>query len=75
LERFLDLPNVEIRALIRNAEKGEKFKKFGVTPVIGSLDDLDTIKKESTESDVVLTSVCRLEAPFATNRFTQQEIG
>lgn len=57
LERLLDVPNLSIRALVRNKQKGEKLKQFGVTPVIGDLDSLEIIKQEASDADVVLTMV------------------
>lgn len=57
LEKFLDLPNVSIRVLVRSAEKAEKLKTFGVTPVVGSLKDLELLERLASETDIFIALV------------------
>jgi nucleoside-diphosphate-sugar epimerase len=60
LSRFLAHPKASsfvINALVRSPEKAGKLKAFGVTPVVGSLSDLQIIEKFASEADVVLSVV------------------
>lgn len=57
LERLWKRPDsssLEFTALVRSAEKAEKFKDFGVKTVVGSLSDLDLIEKLASEADVTI---------------------
>ncbi|KAJ7593067.1 NAD-binding protein [Mycena floridula] len=60
LQRFLehkDAANFEFSALVRSAEKAEKFKsEFGVNAVVGSLSDLELVEKLASEADVVVAT-------------------
>ncbi|KAL4268610.1 NAD(P)-dependent Metabolic Enzyme [Pleurotus pulmonarius] len=58
LLRLLNHPsisNFKITALVRSPDKAEKLKTLGVTPVVGSLDDSELLKKLCSESDVVMS--------------------
>ncbi|KAL0064834.1 hypothetical protein AAF712_008231 [Marasmius tenuissimus] len=57
VDKFLarpDAPSLDIRAVVRSPEKGEKLKAFGITPIIGSHDDEDLMVKAASQVDVVL---------------------
>jgi len=57
LSAFLDHPKrdtFEITALIRNAEKAEKLKQFGITTVVGSHLDEALFVKLASETDVLV---------------------
>ncbi|KAG0212540.1 hypothetical protein BGX28_006139 [Mortierella sp. GBA30] len=44
------------RALVRSPEKAEKdIRPVGIEPVLGSLDDIDILERESANADVVLS--------------------
>lgn len=58
LLRLLNHPsNFKITALVRSPDKAVKLATLGVTPVVGSLDDSELLKKLCSESDVVLSMV------------------
>lgn len=44
----------QITALVRSKAKAEKLSSFQATPLIGSLDDVDLIKKQVLDSDIVI---------------------
>lgn len=46
----------EVRGLIRDEKKAEDVKKFGIIPVIGTLDDSELLTKEARESDGVINA-------------------
>ncbi|KAL0063875.1 hypothetical protein AAF712_009229 [Marasmius tenuissimus] len=60
LYRLLNLPDAqskyELRTVVRNAEKAEKLREFGVKTIIGSHSDVDLMARESKEADVILTA-------------------
>jgi nucleoside-diphosphate-sugar epimerase len=59
LSRLLQHPKREtfdITVLIRSAAKAKDFESFGLKTVIGSLDDLDSLERLASESDVVFQS-------------------
>ena len=63
VSRFLarpDASSLDIRAVVRSAEKGEKLKAFGITPIIGSHDDEELMIKAASQVDVVLAMVRRV---------------
>ncbi len=51
------ISNFKITALVRSPDKAEKLETLGVTPVVGSLDDSELLKKLCSESDVVMSMV------------------
>lgn len=58
LLRLLGHPRIsdfKITALVRSPDKAEKLKSLRVTPVVGSLDDSELLKKLCSESDVVMS--------------------
>ncbi|KAK1221620.1 hypothetical protein PQX77_015564 [Marasmius sp. AFHP31] len=61
LYRLLSLTDAqsryELRTVVRNAEKAEKLREFGVKIIIGSHSDVDLMARESKEADVILTAV------------------
>jgi len=60
LDRFLSHPSASswsFSALVRSEEKGKKLKEAGITPILGSLSDLDIIEKAASEADVVIAIV------------------
>ncbi|KAG7089749.1 hypothetical protein E1B28_011403 [Marasmius oreades] len=57
VSKFLARPDAssfDIRAIVRSADKGEKLKAFGVTPIIGSHNDEQVMVKAASEVDVVI---------------------
>jgi len=44
-------------ALVRSSDKAEKLREAGVTPILGSLSDVDIVEKAASEADVVLAMV------------------
>lgn len=46
----------EVRGLIRDESRAEELKKFGITPVIGSLDDSELLTFEAKNSDGVINA-------------------
>lgn len=52
-----DASTFHIVALVRSPEKAEKFKAFGVTPVVGSLEDLDLLEEQASKSNVIFSCV------------------
>jgi nucleoside-diphosphate-sugar epimerase len=44
----------EVRGLLRTADKAERLKAFGITPVAGTLDDHDLLVREAQRSDGVI---------------------
>jgi len=61
LDRFLRHPSASswsFTALVRSKEKAAKLKEAGVTPILGSLADLDLLEKAASEADVVIATVC-----------------
>ncbi len=61
LTRFLQRPDFtsfDIRVVVRSSEKAERLRKeFGVTPIVGSHDDLELMEKAAQEVDVVIAMV------------------
>ena len=60
LTRLLEHSNVnsfQITTLVRSPEKAEKLKSLGVNAVVGSLLELDKVKKLASEADVVFATV------------------
>ncbi|KAF9266638.1 NAD(P)-binding protein [Marasmius fiardii PR-910] len=49
-----DASSFDIRAIVRSADKGEKLKAFGITPIIGSHNDEGVMVKAASEVDVVI---------------------
>ncbi|KXS19965.1 NAD(P)-binding protein [Gonapodya prolifera JEL478] len=49
-----DASRYKIAALIRGEERAQKLRDLGTRVVVGSLDDVEIIKKEASEADVVL---------------------
>lgn len=43
--------------MVRSQDKADKLKQLGITPILGSLQDLDIIEKASSEADVVIATV------------------
>ncbi|ESK83754.1 NAD-P-binding protein [Moniliophthora roreri MCA 2997] len=57
VSRFLvrpDAASFDIRAIVRNKEKAEKLRDFGITPIIGSHNDEAVMVKAASEVDVVI---------------------
>lgn len=56
-ERLAQEEGAKVRALARSAEKGEKLKKefpnLDITPVIGDLSDLESLKRASANCDII----------------------
>jgi uncharacterized protein YbjT (DUF2867 family) len=52
-----DRDSFEFRAVIRSAEKAEKIKAFGVTPIVGSASDRQLMSKAASEADIVIALV------------------
>lgn len=46
-----------IVALVRSPEKAEKFKAFGVTPVVGSLEDLHLLEEQASKANIIFSCV------------------
>ncbi|KAF5359799.1 hypothetical protein D9756_003346 [Leucocoprinus leucothites] len=57
LQNHPDASNLEITALIRSAEKGEGFKKFGVNVVVGSFTDAQLLEDLTADADIVFDTV------------------
>ncbi|KAG6901123.1 hypothetical protein C0995_000372 [Termitomyces sp. Mi166 len=58
LNRFLNRPDaasLNFTALVRSAEKAEKFQQLGVNAVVGSHTDVALVEKLASEADVVLS--------------------
>lgn len=58
LARLLAHPNAntfDITVLVRSPEKAGKLKTFGVTPVLGSLEDLDLLEDLASKAHVVFS--------------------
>ncbi|KAJ8507841.1 hypothetical protein ONZ45_g9825 [Pleurotus djamor] len=58
LQRLLQHPrfhDLRINTLVRSAEKAEKLRRFGFTPIIGSLDDSDLMEGAAFAADVVIS--------------------
>lgn len=53
-----------IVVLVRSSEKAEKFKAFGVTPVVGSLEDLDLLEEQASKSNVIFSCVSTIATQF-----------
>ncbi|THU82952.1 NAD-binding protein, partial [Dendrothele bispora CBS 962.96] len=51
-----DFSSFDFRAIVRSAEKGEKLKAFGVTPIIGSHSDIPLMSKAVSEVDMVIAT-------------------
>lgn len=47
----------DITAIVRSPEKAEKLKSFGVTPVVGSLQDLSLLEELTSKAHVVFHCV------------------
>ncbi|KAF7316484.1 hypothetical protein MIND_00167500 [Mycena indigotica] len=59
LERFLSRPdadNFEFTALVRDTNKAEKLRAFGVKTVVGSLSDVALIERLASDADAVLAT-------------------
>lgn len=56
LAKILKAFDFEIFALIRDTTKLDKLKQAGVTPVIGTLDDLDVIKEYTEMCDIIINA-------------------
>ncbi|KAK7053090.1 hypothetical protein VNI00_004411 [Paramarasmius palmivorus] len=50
-----DRGSFDFRAVIRSAERAEKIKAFGVTPIVGSHSDRELMFKAASEADIVIT--------------------
>lgn len=46
----------EVRGLIRDEKRIEELKKFGITPVLGTLDDRDVLIQEAKNADAVINA-------------------
>jgi nucleoside-diphosphate-sugar epimerase len=46
----------EVRGLVRSAESADKVRKFGITPVIGTLDDSAILQAEAKAADAVINA-------------------
>lgn len=60
LAQLLVHPNAntfDITVLVRSPEKAEKLKTFGVTPVLGSLEDIDLLEDLASKAHVVFSCV------------------
>ncbi|KAK7460538.1 hypothetical protein VKT23_009259 [Stygiomarasmius scandens] len=65
---FLDRKSdEEVTVLVRSAEKAEKFKKYGVLPVVGSLEDAQLVEKLASESDIVINIADSWDVNWANN--------
>ncbi|KAI0035951.1 hypothetical protein K488DRAFT_42144 [Vararia minispora EC-137] len=53
LEHLLGDGSFQITALVRSADKAKKLGEVGVTTLVGSLDDTDTVTKAAAEADIV----------------------
>ncbi|KAF9266639.1 NAD(P)-binding protein [Marasmius fiardii PR-910] len=49
-----DASSFDIRAIVRSADKCEKLKAFGITPIVGSHNDEGVMVKAASEVDVVI---------------------
>lgn len=47
-------PDLKLSALTRRKEQAAELKALGIEPVIGSLDDVDIIRKHAAASDIVI---------------------
>lgn len=57
LLRHKDANNFEITAIIRNAQKAEGFKQYGVNTVVGSFSDVQLLEDLTAAADVVFDTV------------------
>lgn len=60
LERFHDHPNAstfEITTIVRNPQKAEKFKEFGINAAVGSFEDVKLLQDLTAAADVVVDAV------------------
>ncbi|KAJ6473498.1 hypothetical protein DFH09DRAFT_1218878 [Mycena vulgaris] len=57
---------LKISALVRDADKAEKLKAFGVSPVIGAHSDLDLLETLARDADVVISVADNTNVPAAT---------
>ena len=67
LAQLLAHPNAhtfDITVLVRSPEKAGKLKTFGVTPVLGSLEDLDLLEELASKAHVVFSCV---RSPLSAN--------
>lgn len=46
----------EVRGLIRDEKRIDELKKFGITPVLGTLDDSDILTNEAKQADAVINA-------------------
>lgn len=46
----------EVSGLVRSAQSAEFVRSHGITPVLGSLDDLDALRSEAKRSDAVINA-------------------
>jgi nucleoside-diphosphate-sugar epimerase len=46
----------EVRGLVRTAQQAERVKALGIEPVIGTLDDRDTLAREARQADAVVNA-------------------
>jgi nucleoside-diphosphate-sugar epimerase len=66
LTSLLQYPNkYRISALVRSQAQADVLKKFGVEPVLGSLDDLDTLTKAASEAHIVVNTADADHLPSA----------
>ncbi|KAF9069717.1 hypothetical protein BDP27DRAFT_1383066 [Rhodocollybia butyracea] len=57
LTRFMqrsDFSSLDIRAVVRSSDKAKRLKEYGITPIVGSHDDLELMEKAAQEVDVVI---------------------
>jgi uncharacterized protein YbjT (DUF2867 family) len=57
LEKILGLPDVDITALVRNAEKAKKIESFGIKTIVGALNDTNILEEQAMQADVVIEMV------------------
>lgn len=60
LARLLSQPNAsiyDITVLVRSPEKAQKLKAIGVTPVLGSLNDLELLEDLASKAHIVFSCV------------------
>jgi nucleoside-diphosphate-sugar epimerase len=53
--RLIETGN-EVRGLVRGPEKGDAVRRFGIEPVLGSLDDRDLLADEARRADAVVNA-------------------
>jgi len=73
LDRLLSHPSASsgsFFALVRSEEKAKKLKEAGITPILGSLSDLDIIEKAASEADVVIAMVSLIVLSICKDAYT-----